>query len=187
MGGRGASFSSTERQIRETLRKEEDGIRGLPVEHASVIGKDGSIILKKSDNNAYEVSFTMAEASMFKDAVFTHNHPNGMPFSWEDINLAVTTYLKEMRACHANGYYSLQRQYTVGANTPSTYWNFAKDYENAYNQYKTNVTDVEWANSNKTDSDADRLNKKVKDFRIDWLKKNASAYGWKFTEGKNNG
>ena len=184
MGGRGASFGSAEYKIRETLKNEENKIRNLPVEHASVIGKDGTVIFTKSENKADEVNFTTKEASMFKDNVFTHNHPNGSLFSSDDINLAFVTALKEMRACHANGYYSLERQFNVGANVPQKYFNFSSDYEQAIANYKTNVTDKEWASSKQTSADADRLNKKVHDFMADWLKKNAMSYGWKFTEGK---
>lgn len=184
MGGRGASFGSAERKIRETLKNEENRIRALPVEHASVIGGDGSVILRKTDNNAEAVTFTPKEGSMFKDNIFTHNHPNGSIFSEEDINLAVTTYVKEIRACNANGYFSLTRQFPISGSVPQKYFDFAKEYEKASSEYKTNVTDKEWASSNKTQADADRLNKKVHDFRADWLKKNAPQYGWKYSEGK---
>lgn len=184
MGGRGASFGSAERKIRETLKNEENRIRNLPVEHASVIGKDGSVIFKKTENKAGEVNFTTKEASLFKDNVFTHNHPNGSLFSGDDLNLAVVTYLKEIRACHASGYYALTRQFDLNASIPPNYFNFSKDYEQAIANYKTNVTDKEWASSKQTSADADRLNKKVHDFMADWLKKNAPSYGWKYTEGK---
>lgn len=57
---------------------------------------------------------------LFKDIIFTHNHPSGTSFSVEDIAFAAAWDLKEVRACGKCYRYYLKRP---SAGWSWEYWN----------------------------------------------------------------
>lgn len=175
MGGRGGSSGMTSRNLLSI----ENRIRNNPTETAALVGPNGEVIFDKSDGLESAVYFTDEEASKMVDGTLTHNHPQGTTLSADDVDLAVSKGLKEIRAVHKDGYYSLTRQFKIGDQTPSYYAEFSDRYDNAIGKYMKLKVDPIW---NRT-GDADRCNKMVSDFRRQWLKNNASQFGWEYKEG----
>ena len=167
--------------LRRAVDKFEDDIRNQSYETAGMFDAEGNLILNK-DGEKSSVYFTDEEQLKVKntpDCVFTHNHPSGNGFSFEDLFFAVNLEVREMRACHKNGYYSLTRQYEWGDSVPARYLDFPAAFKQAKLDYCKNVVDDIY---NKT-FDADLCNKMVFDHNKEWIKKNAEYYGWKYKEG----
>lgn len=177
----GHGYSAYARKAAEELKAAEDSIRNNAMETAIAINKKGERVLDKSDGNAREVHIDLTYDLI--DSILTHNHPSGNTFSWEDLDVAFRGGVREMRACHANGYYSLRRTWNIGDNIPYAYQHFARDYRDAASNFVRTVTDLIWNKSKQTEADATRLNAMVFDFRKTWLRNHAKAYGWEYTEG----
>ena len=175
MGGRGSSSSMRS----ANLSNIESRIRGNPTETAALIGPSGEVVFDKSDGLAGAVHFTEDECARMANATLTHNHPRGTTFSPEDIDLAVGRGLKEIRAVHSGGSYSLKRQYKIGDEVPSKYLRFSRDYDSAVGKYMKSTVDKVWERT----GDADKCNGMVADYRRQWLSKNSASYGWAYKEG----
>lgn len=182
MGGRGGA-SGFGSMLSNQLANCENKIRNDSVETAIVLDAKGKIIMDKSDGSTNQVVIDPADVPKLKDSIFTHNHPNGSPFSREDLETAYSCGIKVLRACHSTGFYQIERQFDLGTTVPWYYQNFGYDYAQAVDFYKTNTVDPIWNGSNQTYSDATRCNGMINDFRKDWLRKNAEMYGWKYTDG----
>ena len=178
-GKRVAQSDLYRRKTKEEVIKEiEDKTRKDSTETASVIDENGSVILEKSEGLGSEVNFTYDELAKMVDKTLTHNHPKGRTFSPEDVSLAFSTCLREVRASHVNGCYSLTRTFNIGDSIPTVYTTFAIDYEKATSDYKANTVDAIFDQT----EDADMCNKLIDDFRRKWLKDNAMKYGWVYKE-----
>lgn len=79
-----------------TVKAKESEIRRLRYEKAYVFDDDGRMILAK-DGEETHVAFTRDEVMQFTGRTLTHNHPSGGSFSLDDINLAVSHDLREIR------------------------------------------------------------------------------------------
>ena len=183
MGGRGASFNADAQAVRQALKTYEDQIRDRKTERAVAIDSKGNVVLNKTDRKKGSVSFNAAEQAKFRDAIVTHNHPNGQTFSDADLYLAYATGAREIRACHTNGYYSLKRNFELGSVIPSNYSDFSRDYEKAAKAYIKTTVDPIWNSSQQDKAACDKCNGMVYKFRRDWLRKHAKSYGWTYTEG----
>ena len=88
----------------------ESGIAGNSYESAAAYSKDGKLLFTK-DGTAHGVNFTEAEFKQMNDATLIHNHPDwaSNDFSPDDIVMAVTGNLREIRAVHTNGTYVFTR------------------------------------------------------------------------------
>lgn len=113
------------------------------------VNANGEIIIDKR-GTSNQVSFTQEECKLMKDCIFTHNHPSGWKypendicrignsFSIQDICLAISCDIAEMRAVTPNYTFSLKR--------PSRGWNinlqdFVEDYEKENRKLHTEFTD----------------------------------------------
>jgi hypothetical protein len=69
------------------------------VENILIVGQDGKMIVSKTGGHT-GVNLTKDELDNMQDqhATATHNHPEGRSFSLDDVHLAVTKNLSEMRA-----------------------------------------------------------------------------------------
>ena len=84
--------------------------RNKSFETAVAFDKDGNEVFRKKGGKT-SVAFTQDEVSMFKNTVFTHNHPRGWEnpensigrvgssFSPADIKVAIAADMAEIRAC----------------------------------------------------------------------------------------
>lgn len=115
----GVRGGNTNSPLSRRLKSVEMGIRMNKYESAILIDKNGDIVFDKKGGKR-QVRFTQKEVDGMKDNVLTHNHPSslgsrgvmslGSSFSKEDIDLAVSSNLKEIRAVTPHGYtYSLKR------------------------------------------------------------------------------
>ncbi len=68
-----------------------------PKESAHLFTEENTPFFAKKGTRTY-VSFTKAEVAKMKDAILTHNHPQGTAFSFADIDMAFVADLSEIRA-----------------------------------------------------------------------------------------
>jgi len=181
-----------ESETRKEILAVENKIRNNKTETAAVV-KDGKKLIDKSEGKANEVSFTNAECQKMKGAVLTHNHPSGRTFSDADLITTVKWDLKEIRAAHSKGVYSIKQ---VGGATKSASL-FPKDFEanrkkeleknNATffkNQDKYNKGKLSYDDFNKI---IDKLNGNIEKSQDQWLMKNSKKYGYEYTKEKLGG
>ena len=108
-GRRAASKAKDDQKVLKTaLDKAETTLIKRKTEKAMVFTDDGTVIFEKSGGKS-SVSFEIDEVRLFRDKIFTHNHPSGTSFSAEDIAFASTWDLKEVRACGKYYRYYLKR------------------------------------------------------------------------------
>jgi hypothetical protein len=98
----------------------ENRLRPQKFESLVIFDKDGNQILFK-DGEQYEVAVTNGELAKMKDQVVTHNHPRGWEFdasnprskgssfSPEDLDLAATADVAEIRAVSRGYRFSMKR------------------------------------------------------------------------------
>ena len=156
----------------------ENEIRNNDYETAVVVDQKGFPVLKKTDHNKDEVSFAGVDLSRLEDGIFTHNHPGGYTFSYQDVGFAYNNGLSEMRACHKNGAYKLTRKFKLGYRTPFNYSNFRAAYKIYYDKAYDSVVKQLTDGIIPQGKGGETLNKMLDS----WLKKNASKYGWEYTE-----
>ncbi len=107
-------------ESKQEILKLEDKIRTQRFESAAVFDSQGNQLFLKN-GNLNRVSFHPSEIKVMKDAILTHNHPEGWEhpttsllrkgnsFSDSDIFTAVTTNLAEIRAVSPGYRHSLVR------------------------------------------------------------------------------
>jgi hypothetical protein len=87
------------------LIEAELAIGGQPVEHVAVFDKTGAMVMRVRGNKT-SCQFMPSQVRFFEkldDAVFTHNHPAGKCLSVEDVNVAVSFNMAEIRATTKSG------------------------------------------------------------------------------------
>jgi len=107
---------------------------GNKAEHAGVFRQDGTKLFIKKGGRA-SVNFTGIESLYMNDSILTHNHPNSFGFSAEDLHMAVTTNLKEIRAVGEKYTYRLLRPkdgWKESVSVPKSFLKFSR------NKYRTN-------------------------------------------------
>ena len=109
-----------------------------------------------------------------KDGILTHNHPGGTTFSPDDVHIAVKADLKEIRAVHKDGAYSL----TKVANVPQSEVKFSNDYTDAINTKILSMSKNIGNRKTFNKQEQAEINK----YRSNWLKNNASNYGYSYKE-----
>lgn len=87
----------TSTPLKKAIIDVENGIRNNELETGAAFNSDG-VILFKRQGLPDQVTLTDHELSLLNNAVFSHNHPKGMPFSIADIRMAITYNIKEIRA-----------------------------------------------------------------------------------------
>ena len=164
----------------------ENRIARLSYEVGIGFPADGSDPFEETQEDEGSVSLSREQWEKLKDGVFTHNHPNGLPFSKEDLNALANWELAEIRAVTKSGTFSLRR--TVRNENA---YSFGEEYENSIRRFMERVTDPKYKeissryNSGKIThssygKEIDRLNGMVEKERIRWLKKYSKEYGYKF-------
>lgn len=100
-GGSGALASS--------LRSVESSIRGLDVEHSYIFDSNGKLLEHNVGNEgAVESANQNPEFYASKGITMTHNHPEDISFSANDVSFGVRTNAKEVRATSKEHTYSLK-------------------------------------------------------------------------------
>lgn len=80
--------------------KLENTIRHNTVETGAFFRADGTLITQKA-GTVNQVRFDQHELVGTARSLFTHNHPDGLPFSRQDVEFAVDVDLTELRAVTA--------------------------------------------------------------------------------------
>ncbi|MFQ5638224.1 MAG: phage minor head protein [bacterium] len=132
--------------IKKELIKREKWLARRPTstEHAFIFDKNDNLVFSKTGGIS-QVEFTHQELSKFgKNAVFTHNHPAGNSFSFEDIGMAIDWDMAEMRAVGSQFTYSMKRPKSgwpvLSANSPV----FKSAFRDKLQQWKSHyVSQVE--------------------------------------------
>ena len=102
----------------QNLRDREKEISDGRTETAVLFSPTGIELLHKP-GDVSRVTFSSDELKMMKGGILTHNHPNGTPFSPDDISFMLKHGLSEMRVSIPNGTYVLQRTKRTIRQTPS--------------------------------------------------------------------
>lgn len=105
--------------VAQMIRDKEDQIRPQRFESAYGVMPDGRVVVDK-DGERYSVRFSDDEIKAMRGAIFTHNHPRGWDvpennperqgnsFSPEDIDVACSAQLAEIRAVTPKWRYSMK-------------------------------------------------------------------------------
>lgn len=180
MGGRGR-----ETGFIGTIQKIEKRISGDKVETAYLLDKSENVVFSKTDNATDYVCFTNEQVNSMRGNILTHNHPSGSTFSKEDVELLVTSGLKEIRAAGKNGTFSLMKiEENINADHfYRSYENAIKtirvimdmEYETAKNQYNAgNISVYEF------EEKCQALNNKLNESRKEWLANHSRNFGYAF-------
>lgn len=129
--------------IYKSIRAVENDIRKNKTFETAVVFDDyGNEIFRKKGKR-YSVSFSEYETRIFKDKIFTHNHPRGYEFpensikrignsfSFPDINTAISSDVKEIRA--------VTPLYTFIMKRPASGWPDIEGFRRAYNRVDNQV------------------------------------------------
>ena len=161
-------------KTKTTIKNIENKTKGLNYEVGTIIDKDGNI-LQSVDGKSNEVN---VEKSLLKNAIFTHNHPNGSCFSYDDIQSFLDGEVYQLRATTDKGKtYILTR--TKDFVDPSLAYNYKKacglggEGQNRIQELTDN-----YLNSGYELSKAVYLAKS--DYREEWLTQNGKNYNVKF-------
>lgn len=157
-------------------------------ETAVVFDLDGNIVIDKRGQQ-YSVSFTKEECNKMKDCIVTHNHPRGWgfkeneigrmgnSFSFEDIQLAVSNDLLEIRA--------VTPLYTFVLERPKEGWGIlVSDLKSLYIRTKKEVDGIMLAYLDKFEYANTQVNR-ANAIAFHFInRKLASKLGWKYSKKK---
>lgn len=157
MGGRGSSMSGRTHgrarasaghpgrfgrkessSVKTGLSRHESDIKGQPIEYAAGFKNNKNLFTTTTHNKA-KVGFTSSEISSLRasNGRLTHNHPGGTGLSSQDIKLAVSNNLRQIRAVGVkdgkNQHYILQRKSGQSWKKVSKR-KIDSTYDNAYNK-----------------------------------------------------
>lgn len=140
-------YAMDNENVRMKIRNSEDSITNKKTEHAIIYDKDGGILLKKKGDE-HSIEFSLKELQSMKNAIVTHNHPNNVTFSPDDIYMLINWNLQELRATVFKGVYVLRRNENVHlmptndsfmAEHAVLYGKYRKVYKNKYPNWKDDV------------------------------------------------
>jgi hypothetical protein len=94
--------------VEQAVRRIEGEIANEVVEHLVAIDPRGEIVLQLTGSSDF-VSIPPGLEGRLRDAVLTHNHPAGYPFSLDDIVTAVQGNVVQLRAVSQNWLNELHR------------------------------------------------------------------------------
>lgn len=81
-------------------------ISHLEKEHGILYDKEGNVVFR-IEGEAGRIGVSRREIRKMKDGIFSHNHPSGSSFSWQDIDMLRECKLAEVRAVTKRGVYSI--------------------------------------------------------------------------------
>lgn len=184
MGGRGSSGNKGQR-LKSELKRIENTIRENTVESVYLFNKDGNIIYS---NTGRKSSCPIYYQGDMTDLLATHNHPGNAPLSYADVNLVLHNNMTGIRAVGAKGTtYSLEKtnevtkdkQQKMNYDLKSHINKEKKLMDKRYNQIMMNTAKNGIAATEKA---IESLNHDYVRITGNWLKDNASKYGYKYEE-----
>ena len=88
--------------VARQLRDSEAKIQSQSYETSVTIDDEGLVVFEK-DGTANRVELTAPEQAVMYDRVVAHNHPSSQSFSLDDVELASSARVREMRAVGQDG------------------------------------------------------------------------------------
>ncbi|MBC7882116.1 MAG: hypothetical protein H7Y37_12380 [Anaerolineae bacterium] len=104
----------TTRVLPKKVLEAEDEIRNERIEIAKAFDAEGNLVFEKRGSQEDSLSFTSEQLVLLFGTIVTHNHPypegteQSVSFSEEDVELAATLELLELRAVTPTHTYSLR-------------------------------------------------------------------------------
>lgn len=86
-------------KTKKTIKNIENKTNGFSYEVGTIIDKDGNV-LQSVDGSSNEVK---VDRTLLKNAIFTHNHPSGSCFSYDDIQSFLDGEVYQLRATTNKG------------------------------------------------------------------------------------
>lgn len=177
------------KRYREKLQDADKLIRDRKYEIAVLIDKNGKTLFVETQNNTGSVKFTPQQSAMMKGNTLTHNHPSGSTFSVADIDTLERTGLYKIKAVgEKDGYeldYTITRKKKTTPGFKDEYEKYQKERKKEHNAYYNKIK-ADNAAGKISDEEYNKkvvkLNKKVNNEGRKWLKKNASKFGYKYSE-----
>ena len=108
-GTRGASGGGSGGGLARALSARESGIRDSETEKLSAFDANGKELYHTDAGLDNQVEVPDSVAPRLKNAIVTHNHPNGNSFSGGDIQSAIEMNLSEIRVVTSNYTFSMKR------------------------------------------------------------------------------
>lgn len=99
----------TSTPLRAAVIQLEDEIRLDNMENGIIFDENGKVLLSKRGKPDH-LTLTEKELLLLKGCVFTHNHPNGTPFSERDVLMAIDYGISELRVVTSLFRYFLRPQ-----------------------------------------------------------------------------
>ena len=161
-------------KTKSAIKNIENKTKSLKHEVGTIINKDGKV-LQSVDGASNQVE---VDKSLLKNAVFTHNHPNGSCFSYDDIQGFLDGEVYQLRATTDKGKtYVLTR--TKDFVEPSLAYNYKKACGlGGEGQNRIQKLFEEYIDSGYSQARAHFL--AISDYREEWLAKNGKQYNVKF-------
>lgn len=94
--------------LNKAIDAKEREIAGRTTEKGYLFDPEGNVILSKVGGES-SISFTRDELTEFANNILTHNHPRDSSLSPDDVALAATWNLREIRAVGAENRHSMRR------------------------------------------------------------------------------
>ena len=175
-GNRGGGNSSSAKKAIDSI---EQKIRYSKIENVAVVDSKGNII-GQGKGKPNQVKVPVDSLNKLKDATITHNHPASGTFSREDITLAISGDVAEIRAVSKEGTYSLKR--------PKDGWGVSSsNFNEEYNKISKRVTTKqdEFIRSYNGDR-REAIIKSMEMFDVSSIaiKELSKKHGWKYSHKK---
>lgn len=164
------------RKTKEAIKSIENKTNSLTYETGAIISKEGRILQQiRGTENAVNVS----DEKLLKDAVFTHNHPQGSCFSNQDIESFLITGLYQLRATTPSG-----KTYVLTKTKDYVKPSLAYDYKKAVSDFRgegaKRIQELVDEYSKCGYSLNNAIYRAQSDYREEWLTRHAEEYNVKF-------
>ena len=172
-------FIIDEEKVAETLHKFETSIKDIPDhEEGVIVGLDGRLILKKVGKKS-EVDLP---SELIKGNIVTHNHPSGKcTLSIGDVCTIISDDGYKIRAVTRDGrFVSLEKG--TGEIKTGLGEAMKKEFPSTNDLYKKAGTRV-IEKYGRENYNLTTIEKEVENLLNEWIRKNASEYGYIFREG----
>ena len=171
------------------LGKREGAIRELDYEKAYLLDRNGKTIFSETQYNPKGVKFTAEQRRKMKNNVLTHNHPLGSTLSGQDVVLMTETDMYQIRATGVRDgktityHLKKKRGQTQDINIAKEYSAFEKlVFAENDDKYNAEIKKYKLTDREKHDKMCKELDDIANNRRREWLKENASKYGYTYGE-----
>lgn len=159
----------------QTVQEIEDSIRNEKHEYAICFDNDGNMLFKETSGSRNFVWISERSKKLLRGNTLTHNHPNGMTFSYGDLATALKYGCKAIRACYNGGAYIIAPIYGADRNRQRQ---FVKEYKKVQKSAERSCRDL-YNRKILSRKDANGL---LNYICSAYLSNNADRYGFEYRE-----